>query len=361
MRNGMATAGAVLLVSALVGPVYAQSNCEQNRATISATRGIVFESANVQQGQWYWKLVEVAWCNENQAGGKINIFYRCKDASGQLIANQKCIAAYPLNQSNQVTISTKAPPDWGDFPMSGGNWCPFWPEGPRGPFSAWVDSFCPANGSSCPPQASYPSDKVIGMGLPCNRHECYFLTWQFTQMPALNPTISRSPSSFVKTVGEGGTLPNDSFTVQNTGGGTLTYSMTDNADWLSVSPSSGASTGEVDTINVIYDVDELSPDEYNATITISAPGATNTPQTIPIQLTVTSPRYLGDFDEDLDVDLEDFGHFQLCLTGPGVIQSDSECADTRLDHDPDVDQEDFGIFQACLSGANRRPPDECRR
>jgi hypothetical protein len=67
----------------------------------------------------------------------------------------------------------------------------------------------------------------------------------------------------------------------------------------------------------------------------------------------------ADFDRDGDVDMEDFGHFQVCLTGPGVPQIRPDCVDARLDGDVDVDQEDFGVFQRCLSGAHRPADAAC--
>ena len=59
----------------------------------------------------------------------------------------------------------------------------------------------------------------------------------------------------------------------------------------------------------------------------------------------------GDFDGDLDVDQEDFGHFQVCLSGSVVTQTDPDCQDANLDDD-DVDHDDFSIFQGCMTGAN---------
>lgn len=83
---------------------------------------------------------------------------------------------------------------------------------------------------------------------------------------------------------------------------------------------------------------------------IEAPGATNTPQAITVEVTIPKP---ADFDQDGDVDQqEDFGRFQACDTGGGVPQTDPSCAAGRLDPDEDVDLDDFGPFQLCMSGAN---------
>lgn len=60
----------------------------------------------------------------------------------------------------------------------------------------------------------------------------------------------------------------------------------------------------------------------------------------------------GDFDDDLDVDQEDFGRFQACLTGIAVPVTDPNCLYADLEGDNDVDQGDFAIFLRCLSGAN---------
>jgi hypothetical protein len=58
-----------------------------------------------------------------------------------------------------------------------------------------------------------------------------------------------------------------------------------------------------------------------------------------------------DFDGDGDVDQGDYGHFQACLSGPEIPQTDPGCADALLDGDDDVDLADFFRFQLCLSGS----------
>jgi len=61
-------------------------------------------------------------------------------------------------------------------------------------------------------------------------------------------------------------------------------------------------------------------------------------------------RVVADFDNDGDVDQDDFGHFQACYTGPDVVQESCECINARLDDDLDVDEDDLAIFTACRSG-----------
>src|SRR5690606_28094439 len=100
------------------------------------------------------------------------------------------------------------------------------------------------------------------------------------------PTIARSPSSLSPSATQGQNPANQTFTVSNSGSGTLSYSISDNVSWLSCSPSSGTSTGQQHTITVTYSTSGLSPGNYNATITISDPNAPNPPQTLPVSLTV---------------------------------------------------------------------------
>jgi Viral BACON domain/Legume lectin domain len=99
-------------------------------------------------------------------------------------------------------------------------------------------------------------------------------------------TIGLSNSTITASCKRGSSPVAQSFTVANTGTGTLNYTVTDDADWLSCSPGSGDSTGEADTIDVNFSASGLGAGIYTATITVSGAG-TNSPQEIDVSLTVT--------------------------------------------------------------------------
>lgn len=173
----------------------------------------------------------------------------------------------------------------------------------------------------------------------------------------LAPVIRLEPAQIARTTVFGKGLSNDMFTIANRGVGTLNYTVSDDADWLSVAPVSGSVETETDSIDLIYDLVGRPPGQLTATVTVSSLAAGNSPQTVSV--TVDIQTLPPDFDGDLDVDLDDFGHLQYCFSGPGITQNDPVCQDARLDVDLDVDQDDFRILLACLEGANIVPDPAC--
>ena len=82
-----------------------------------------------------------------------------------------------------------------------------------------------------------------------------------------NPTIGVSPSSFSFTATAGGANPaNQSLSITNTGGGTLNWTASDNATWLSISPTSGTAPS---TVTVSVNIAGLTAGTYNGTITVT--------------------------------------------------------------------------------------------
>jgi hypothetical protein len=107
---------------------------------------------------------------------------------------------------------------------------------------------------------------------------------------SLAPEISFSPASLSFSAIQGGANPgNQTLEIWNSGGGTLNWSLSDDAAWLSEAPMNGNSTGEHDNVTVSVDITGMSAGDYSANITISAAGANNTPRVVPVSLHIVPP------------------------------------------------------------------------
>ena len=116
------------------------------------------------------------------------------------------------------------------------------------------------------------------------------VTWSPVTIEIGGPTIAFSPGSLSFGATEGGDNPADqTLEIWNSGTGTLDWSVSEEAAWLSLSPTSGSSTGEHDSVTVSVDISGMSAGDYDATITISDPEATNSPQTVPVSLNISTP------------------------------------------------------------------------
>lgn len=193
------------------------------------------------------------------------------------------------------------------------------------------------------------SDNSTGIGL----YDVVFTSTSFSQ-----PKINLSPASLVHTIVVGSTVPDDLLSVGNACVGTLNYTVSDDASWLSVAPLSGSATTETDTITVGYPgAAGLPAGIYSATITVSG-NAMNSPRTTSVQLKVQTVK--PDFDGDGDVDQQDFGHLQECYSGFSNPQTDPACSNTLLNIDDDfVDAQDLAVFLGCFSGSGIAANPDC--
>jgi hypothetical protein len=131
---------------------------------------------------------------------------------------------------------------------------------------------------------------IAGDGVPGNAdttdQDFALVIYNATAGAPASPAIGVSPASFSFTATSGGANPaNQSLSITNTGGGTLNWTASDNATWLSVSPASGTAPSSV-TVSV--NISGLAAGTYNGAITVSATGATNSPVTVPVTLTVNA-------------------------------------------------------------------------
>ncbi len=104
------------------------------------------------------------------------------------------------------------------------------------------------------------------------------------------PLICCSPKSFSFNATEGGSNPaSQTLEISNSGVGTISWTLSDDAEWLSESPTTGSSTGEPDMVTVSVDVAGMSVGDYSADITITADGVINSPWTVPVSLHISPP------------------------------------------------------------------------
>jgi PKD repeat protein len=100
------------------------------------------------------------------------------------------------------------------------------------------------------------------------------------------PAIGLSPGSFSFSAPVGGPDPaSQTLSISNTGGGTLSWTASADATWLTLAPTSGTAPSSV---AVSASTTGLGAGSYRGTITVSAPGASNSPQTAAVSLTVTA-------------------------------------------------------------------------
>jgi uncharacterized protein (TIGR03437 family) len=103
-------------------------------------------------------------------------------------------------------------------------------------------------------------------------------------------TIAAAPASLQFTYTAGGTAPGgttpaaQSIQITNTGSGTLAWTATASASWLSVSPASGTAPS---TLSISISTAGLSAGTYNGNVQITSSGASNTPLSVGVTLTVT--------------------------------------------------------------------------
>jgi hypothetical protein len=99
-------------------------------------------------------------------------------------------------------------------------------------------------------------------------------------------TIGFSPTSLTFTGTVGGTNPAAKpINISNTGGGTLSWTASDNAAWLTLSPASGSNSG---ALTASVNMTGLAAGTYSGIITVTASGSTNTPQQIPVSFTLSA-------------------------------------------------------------------------
>lgn len=78
--------------------------------------------------------------------------------------------------------------------------------------------------------------------------------------------------------------------IRNAGGGSLDWTINENATWLTPDALGGSSSGEIDAVALTFDTAGLTPGTYATTLAVAAPAAFNAPRTVAVTLRVFTPR-----------------------------------------------------------------------
>ena len=98
--------------------------------------------------------------------------------------------------------------------------------------------------------------------------------------------LTANPASLSFTATQGGTNPPPRALTIGSTGAPLALTLSDDAAFLSVSPSAGATTL---TASVAVSIAGLAPGTYSGSVRATASGAGNSPLSVPVSLTVTPP------------------------------------------------------------------------
>jgi uncharacterized protein (DUF362 family) len=108
-----------------------------------------------------------------------------------------------------------------------------------------------------------------------------------------------------------------------------------------------------DPFTFVWDTSGLDTGQY--TVTLRVYDAALNHGEITRQVLV-SDYSLADFDEDDDVDSQDYGRFQCCVTGTALGPPEPGCEHADLDFDGDVDNADHAKFMNCFSQSGPNVP-----
>ena len=104
---------------------------------------------------------------------------------------------------------------------------------------------------------------------------------------ANNPHITTDTNTIGTSCFETQNAPADSLTITNSGSGSMNYTLSENSSWFSISSTGGTILpGDDETITINYNTSGLAIGTYTDKITITAPGAPNSPVEITVSVTV---------------------------------------------------------------------------
>jgi hypothetical protein len=146
------------------------------------------------------------------------------------------------------------------------------------------------------------------------------VTGSTSSVTTATPSIMLNPTSLSFSGTAGGPSPlAKPITVSNPTGGTLTWTLTEAAAWLGLNVMSGTTTTEIDSISASVSSTGLAAGTYSTVISVSASGASNTPQMVPVTFTLSPPTTTGTatltWDANVETDLAGYNVYMGTQSG----------------------------------------------
>jgi len=131
------------------------------------------------------------------------------------------------------------------------------------------------------------SDSTYASGFVCLDADNQPIAYSNIRVAAVQSQValdSISPSSLVFNGGSGSAPPPQTVNV-TAGGADTTWSVSSSAPWITATASTSLTPG---TLTVAVNSSGMAPGTYNGTVALSAPGASNSPMTIPVTMALKS-------------------------------------------------------------------------
>ncbi len=172
------------------------------------------------------------------------------------------------------------------------------------------------------------------------------------KLVGISMEVNNDPILFVNTTSLefGLSINNRSFFIQNHGGGTLSWSITEKLNWLTLNPMSGSTEAETDEVQLVADRTVLKPGNHEGDITITSNGGNSN---IKLSIEISSEGEWLIYDDDkFDGYYETDSKHQFFLTqfDKPTDWKNYRISKIAISFNPSISRDDIELF--CFSTQN---------